>query len=100
MTEWQLIIGDVIVLLGTGALTLAVLGVLRIPEPNAKLHASSKGVVLGVLGVLAASVPGSDAAVVVRAVLVGILLLITASAGTHALAKLQAQISEISDSNE
>lgn len=100
MNTWQLILADALVIAGTLALSLAVAGILRIPDPNAKLHASSKAVVLGTLVILAASIPGAELRLLARSVLIGILLLITSAAGAHALAKLQAGITRTSDSDE
>lgn len=100
MSEWSLIVADIVVVAGTIALTLAVLGVLRIPDPNAKLHAATKGVVLGALVILAASIPGGSGDIIARAILVGVLLLTTSAASTHALGKLQARLAEPAESNE
>lgn len=99
MNEWRLILSDVFVIAGTLAMTLAVIGVLRIPNTHAKIHAAAKGVILGVLVILGAALFASPADVIVRAILVGFFLLLTSPVGAHVLAKLAAQLESSSDSD-
>ena len=99
MNEWRLILSDVFVIAGTLAMTLAVIGIVRIPNTHAKIHAAAKGVILGVLVVLSAALFASPADVVVRAILVGFFLLLTSPVGAHALAKLAVKLGDEIDSN-
>ncbi|MEX2016734.1 MAG: monovalent cation/H(+) antiporter subunit G, partial [Candidatus Hydrogenedentales bacterium] len=94
MTTLQLIVANALVLLGSAAITLAVAGIIRIPDPQAKIHAAAKGMILGVLVILSATFFVCSSDVIVRAFLVGLFLLLTSPVGAHALAKLAAQLSE------
>ena len=85
--DWRLLAIDALVLIGVAGLTLSVLGILRLPDTFARVHAGSNGVVVGVSLVLAAALFGG-AAMATRAVLVGVLLLVTTTVGAHALARL------------
>ena len=99
MSEWRLILSDGFAIVGAIAITLAVIGVIRIPDAHAKIHAAAKGVTLGVLVVLGAALVASPLDVIVRAILVGVFLQITSPVGAHALAKLAAQLSDNIDVN-
>lgn len=85
------LIGDVFLLLGTAAMTLAIRGIIRLPDPYAKIHSAAKALALGVFLTLMASWAISEAEVIGRAMLVGLFLLLTAPVGAHALARLEAQ---------
>lgn len=81
-------IGDVVVLVATGMVTLMVIGVVRIPDAFVKIHAVSLGVVLGPPVVLLAALPGGSFDLIIRALLVTGFMVFTSSAATHALARL------------
>lgn len=88
MTDWQLLAGDALVLLGTLGTTLAVLAILRLPDSRAKIQASSASPVIGVSLMLAASFPGGDPTLIARSVLVGVVLVVGSGLGAHALMEL------------
>jgi multicomponent Na+:H+ antiporter subunit G len=83
-TAW---LADGLVLLGLAITTLAVLGLVRLPDVYLRLHAASKAVVLGVVPLLLAVVVVGDASMRARAVLVGAFLLLTTPVSTHAIAR-------------
>lgn len=78
---------DGLVLLGLVVTTLGVLGVFRMPDVYAQLHAASKAVVFGVVAFLLASVFAGDAAVTARALLIGVFLILTTPVGAHVIAR-------------
>jgi len=88
MAGVRLLIVDALVLGGVAGLTLAVVGVVRLRDAFAKVHAASTAVVLGVALVLLAAIVGGGNAVAARALLVGGFLLLTAPVSTHALVRL------------
>ena len=78
---------DGLVLLGLVVTTLGVLGMFRMPDVYAQLHAASKAVVFGVVAFLVASVFVGDAAVTARALLIGVFLILTTPVGAHVIAR-------------
>lgn len=88
MTEARLVVGDVVVLLATGVMTLAVAGIVRFPDTHVKIHASSKAALVAVLLTLCAALVSGDPKMIGRAALVAGFLLLTAPASTHALGRL------------
>lgn len=77
-----------IVLLAAGALTLAVISLIRIPDSYVKVHAMSKAVILGPLLILAATLLTGDLSLILRAAIVGAFLVVTTPVGAHAIARL------------
>jgi multicomponent Na+:H+ antiporter subunit G len=93
------LVADALVLLGLLVMSLALYGMIWMPDVFTKLHASSKGVVLGVMPVLAASIATGDPAVICRALLIGAFLACTAPVASHAIGRAALRSSE-DDSGE
>ena len=87
---------DVLVVAGLAVLTAAVIGLLRLPDPRARIHAASMAVAGGVGLVLAACVVAQPAATGARALLAAVFVFLTAPVGSHALARL-AHMGELDD---
>jgi multicomponent Na+:H+ antiporter subunit G len=84
MTAW---LASALVLLGLAVMTVAVYGVVRLPDVYTQLHATSKAAFLGVLALLAAAAVGGDGAIVSRAVLIAVLLVLTTPVAAHVIAQ-------------
>lgn len=82
-------LADVIVVTGVLVLTLAVYGVMRLPDTFARIHSASKAAALGVMILLVASFTSAQADLSVRALVVVLFLSITAPVGSHAVARLE-----------
>lgn len=80
---------DALVILGLAALTLTVIGLLRMDDPYARVHATAKAVVLGTLAVVAASIFTCSWSVLLEAALVGLFVLLTSAVASHALVRLR-----------
>jgi multicomponent Na+:H+ antiporter subunit G len=94
MSQLTVIAITAIVIVATIILTLAVVGLIRIPDTYVKVHAMSKAVVLGPLLVLVATLPLWDLGMIVRAILVGAFTVVTAAVAAHAIVRLEKQRSE------
>lgn len=84
-----LLIADALVLAGVAVLTLAVWGVMRLPDTFARLHSASKAAALGVGLLLLSSLTSGQPDMVVRALVVLGFLSVTAPVGSHAVARLE-----------
>ncbi|MGF1627797.1 MAG: monovalent cation/H(+) antiporter subunit G [Alphaproteobacteria bacterium] len=80
-----------VVIAATAVLTLAVVGLVRIPDTYVKVHAISKAVVLGPLLILAATLSIWELGLILRAVLVATFTVITAAVAGHAIVRLERQ---------
>lgn len=80
-------VADALVLLGLVVCTIGVLGLFRMPDVYAQLHAAAKAVFLGVTSFLLAAAAGGEGAVLARLVLIGVLLLITTPVAAHVIAR-------------
>jgi multicomponent Na+:H+ antiporter subunit G len=77
-----------LLVLGSLAVLIAAVGVVRMPDLFTRMQASSKAATLGaILALLASAVAFLDAAVAVRALLIALFLLGTAPVGAHAIAR-------------
>lgn len=82
------IVVSALVLLGTAAVLIAGIGIVRMPDLFARMQATSKAATLGaILLTLALAFDFGDVAVTVRCVLVVIFLALTAPVGAHVLAR-------------
>ncbi len=81
------VVTDVLTVLGVAILTIAVYGVVRMPDVYTQLHAASKAGFLGVAALLAAVALQGDAASVARAVLIVGLLAFTTPVAAHAIGR-------------
>lgn len=88
------LVADALVLAGIAVLTLAVWGLLRLPDTFARLHAASKAAALGVALLLSSSLTTGQPAMVVRALVVLVFLCITTPVGSHAIARLEQALRE------
>lgn len=83
-------IGDALVVLGVLVMTLAVLGVYRLPDVYTKLHAAGKAASFAVVMLAGATLVTGDAPTIVRALLVAAFLMLTAPVSAHAVARAAA----------
>ena len=90
--DWQIWLADGVVLAGLAWLTLAIVGIIRIPNPYVKVHASAGSVVVGAALILVAALTTGSLTIITRALLVGCFLLLTAPVAGHALAHLEGRL--------
>ncbi len=83
------LVADGFVLSGVIVITLAVYGVMRLPDTFARIHSASKAAALGVVLLLLATVTSGELDMMVRALVVAVFLCITAPVGSHAAARLE-----------
>lgn len=77
---------DGLILLGLLILSLAIYGIIRMPDLYTRLHAASKAAVLGVLPFLLAAALLGDPAIISRVLLIGAFLILTTPVAAHAIA--------------
>ncbi|HEV2819093.1 MAG TPA: monovalent cation/H(+) antiporter subunit G [Solirubrobacteraceae bacterium] len=77
----------VLVVLGLIMLTLAVVGIYRMPDVYTEIQATAKGAALGIVALALAALLTGDGPVVARAVLIAVFLVITAPLAAHALVR-------------
>ncbi|HEV2819345.1 MAG TPA: monovalent cation/H(+) antiporter subunit G [Solirubrobacteraceae bacterium] len=77
----------ILVVLGLVGLTLAVVGIYRMPDVYTEIQATAKGASLGVVALALAALLTGEGAVITRAVLIAAFLLITAPLAAHALVR-------------
>lgn len=87
MELWLPWLIDGLVLLGLFIMTLAIVGIFRMPDIYTQLHAASKAVVLGVISMLLSIALLADAAIAIRALLIGFFILLTTPVSTHAIGR-------------
>jgi len=78
---------DVLIFGALIMLTVALYGVLRMPDIYTRLHASSKTAIFGVAPLLVALMLSGDASFISRAVLIGAFILFTTPVAAHAIAR-------------
>jgi multicomponent Na+:H+ antiporter subunit G len=82
------VIAFVVAAIGLAFMTVAGIGLLRMPDLLTRMHASSKAGTLGAALVLAAvALHFGDAAITVRVVVVCVFLLLTAPVASHVIAR-------------
>lgn len=81
------VLSDLLVFLGLALLTVAVYGVIRLPDVYTQLHAASKAGFVGVAVLLAAAALDGDGATLARAVVIVVLLAVTTPVAAHAVAR-------------
>lgn len=91
MTAWAAITISALVMVAGAAMTLAVIGLMRIPDTFVKVHAMSKAVILGPVLVLGSTLVTGQTDLLLRAFLVAAFLIITAPVAAHAIARLERQ---------
>lgn len=80
-------IADGLILLGMLILSIAIYGMVWMPDLYTRLHAASKAAVLGVIPLLIAASTTGDPAMIYRAILIAIFLLFTTPVAAHAIAQ-------------
>jgi multicomponent Na+:H+ antiporter subunit G len=78
---------DILIVAGLAVLTLAVYGVLRMPDVYTQNHAASKAAFLGIALLLVSAALRGGGAMVARAVLIAALLAVTTPVAAHAIAR-------------
>jgi multicomponent Na+:H+ antiporter subunit G len=81
------IAADILIFAGLAILTLAVFGVLRMPDVYTQTHAASKAAFLGIALLLASAALRGGGATVARALLIAALLAVTTPVAAHAIAR-------------
>lgn len=81
------VIADVLVLVGCVGLTLAVIGIVRLPDTESRVHAASKASFFGLMPILAASVLTLDAAGVALAAVIAFYLVFSPVVAGHAIGR-------------
>jgi len=84
VTAW---LADALLLAGLAIMTVAVYGVVRLPDVYGQLHAASKAAFLGVVALLAAASLSGEGGVITRAVLIIVLLTLTTPVSSHVIAQ-------------
>ncbi len=79
------IAADAFAVLGLVLLSVAVLGIYRMPDVYTEVQATAKGAALGIVALVVASMFTGDGAVIARAILIAAFLLVTAPLAAHAL---------------
>ena len=87
MEFWLPWLIDGLVLLGLFIMTLALVGIYRMPDIYTQLHAASKAVVLGVVPMLLSIALLAEEAIAVRALLIGLFILLTTPVSAHAIGR-------------
>ena len=87
MTGWLTAIADLLIVFGLLAMSVAVIGMIRMPGLRLRLHAASLVGVMGTFPVLLAAIASQDAALITRALLIGVFLLFTMPVTIHVLAR-------------
>lgn len=80
-------LADTLVLLGVAIMTIAVYGVIRMPDLYTKLHAASKAAFLGVVSLCLASIVTAESDIIARVVLIAALLLLTTPVSSHVIGR-------------
>lgn len=84
---WFAYAADALALAGLLVITLGVIGVFRMPDVYAQLHAASKVVFLGLIALLVALAADGDPETVAKAALTGAFLLVATPVSSHAIAR-------------
>jgi multicomponent Na+:H+ antiporter subunit G len=79
-------LADGLILLGLLILSIAIYGIIRMPDLYTRLHGASKAAFLGVLPFLLAATTVGDPAIIFRALLIGAFLILTTPVAAHAIA--------------
>lgn len=81
------IAAGVLLVLGLVVLTLAVVGIYRMPDVYTEIQATAKGAALGLVALVLAALLTGDGPIIARAVLIAAFLVVTAPLAAHALAR-------------
>lgn len=83
-------VADVLVLLGLAAVTVSVVGIIRMRGMLMRVQAAGQAVLVGIIVVLMSAVGSGQWELVGRAVLVAVFLLLSAPMSAHAIAQAAA----------
>ena len=84
-------VADVLVLVGLVAVTVSVVGIIRMRGVLMRVQAAGQAVLVGIIIVLMSAVGSGEWALVGRAVLVAVFLLLSAPMSAHAIAQAAAR---------
>lgn len=76
-----------LVFFGTAVMTIALYGLVRMPDIYTRLHGASKGAFLGVIPILVSAMLLGDGATISRAILVAVFLLLTTPIASSAIGR-------------
>lgn len=79
-------IADALILSGLLIMSIAIYGMVWMPDLYTRLHAASKAAVLGVIPILLAISTLGELSIIFRAILIGVFLLFTTPVAAHAIA--------------
>lgn len=82
---WREIATSLLVLCGLAILSVAVYGMVRMPDLYTRLHAASKAAVLGIIPFLLAAATTGEPAIIARSLLIGLVLLLTTPVAAHVI---------------
>ncbi len=80
-------LSQALVVLGLLIMTIAVYGIIRMPDLYTRLHAASKAVFVGGMLLLVAAGSTGNPAIIFRAILIGVFLVLTTTVSTHAICR-------------
>ena len=80
-------LADALILLGVLTSSVAIYGLIRLPDIYTRIHAASKVAVLGVIPILIASLWTGDPSLILRAALIAALVVLTTPVAAHAMAR-------------
>ncbi len=82
---WRDIVSTISIISGLLILTLAVYGMLKMPDIYTRLHAASKAAFLGILPFLLAASLSGEPATITRSLLIALFLLLTTPVSAHVI---------------
>lgn len=80
-------LADAIAGLGLVVLSVAVYGIVRMPDVYTRLHAAGKAGLMGALPILVAATLGSEASAIPKAILIGAFLVLTTPIVAHEIGR-------------
>jgi multicomponent Na+:H+ antiporter subunit G len=80
-------LADALVLLGVGIMTIAVYGIIWMPDLYTKLHAASKAAFLGVVSLCLASIVTGSSDIIARVIMIAGLLVLTTPVSSHVVGR-------------
>jgi multicomponent Na+:H+ antiporter subunit G len=86
---------DVLLLLGVAIMTIALVGLVRLPNLMLRLHAASKAASLGVIPLALATAIAGGTGDITGALLVALVVIVTAPVAAHVLAQVAHHSEEV-----
>lgn len=78
-------VSDILIISGLVILSIAIYGIIRMPDTYTRLHAASKAALLGVIPFLIAAATTGEPAIIFRVILIGVFLVLTTPVSAHAV---------------